>query len=252
MNLGDPLTKDSLLIGTLWILQVNVNGYQSSFGQELSTQAATGRCFQLISLGRSDQEFPKGINRVKVRLLEDNYICWFELSSIIGNAFLKDNWKPKTLNHLQIQTKIPKILSWIKDVSRFSKKYLWGGTIGPDFDCSGLVQAAYASEGIWIPRDAYQQEKFCMSLPVSDIHSEILLPGDLFFFGSSMKCDHVGIHIANGFYWHSSGLSNGHNGIGIDSLIIDQKSSVGSFYKSKFRSVGRVVSCYEGEDFLAK
>ena len=39
------------------------------------------------------------------------------------------------------------------DAERTPNQYLWGGTLGPDYDCSGLVQAAYASAGLWLPRD---------------------------------------------------------------------------------------------------
>ena len=39
------------------------------------------------------------------------------------------------------------------DAERTPNQYLWGGTLGPDYDCSGLVQAAYASVGLWLPRD---------------------------------------------------------------------------------------------------
>jgi len=125
---------------------------------------------------------------------------------------------------------------------------LWGGTIGPCFDCSGLVQSAFASSGIWIPRDAYQQEKFCKNV-ASNIEAlgEELKPGDLLFFGSSEKCTHVGMHIENGFYIHSSGVTDGHNGIEIDGLFHPNLGEIASFYRSKFRSAGRVISCYQSE-----
>ncbi len=55
---------------------------------------------------------------------------------------------------------------------------------------------------------------------------EELKPGDLLFFGSSEKCTHVGLHIENGFYIHSSGVTDGHNGIEIDGLF---QANLGKF-----------------------
>ena len=79
--------------------------------------------------------------------------------------------------------------------------------------------------------------------------SEILIPGDLLFFGSSQKCTHVGLHIENGFYIHSSGVTNGHNGIEIDELFPQELGNIASFYRSQFRSAGRVISCYQSGKF---
>ena len=138
--------------------------------------------------------------------------------------------------------------SWTKAAKKMSNEYLWGGTIGPNFDCSGLVQSAFASSGIWIPRDAYQQEKFCrnIALDIKALGKE-LKPGDLLFFGSSEKCTHVGLHIDNGFYIHSSGVTDGHNGIEIDGLFQPKPGKISSHYRSEFRSAGRVISCYQSE-----
>jgi len=113
-----------------------------------------------------------------------------------------------------------------------------------------LVQSAFASSGIWIPRDAYQQEKFCkhVSSDIEALEAE-LKPGDLLFFGSPEKCTHVGLHIDNGFYIHSSGVNDGHNGIEIDGLFHPKLGKISFFYRSKFRSAGRVISCYQSEKF---
>ena len=63
-----------------------------------------------------------------------------------------------------------------------SNYYLWGGTVRPNYDCSGLMQAAFASVGIWLPRDAYQQEGFTQAITIGE-----LATGDLVFFGTSKK-----------------------------------------------------------------
>lgn len=74
--------------------------------------------------------------------------------------------------------------------------YVWGGT-GPDgYDCSGLVQWAYAQNGVNLPRTAQQQYNATQRLAQSD-----LKPGDLVFFAntyaSSEPITHVGIYMGN-------------------------------------------------------
>lgn len=67
---------------------------------------------------------------------------------------------------------------------------------GVAFDCSGLTQAAYSSVGVSIPRGAQNQYD---STPKIDGSKELLLPGDLVFFGTDTQhIEHVGIYIGNG------------------------------------------------------
>ena len=249
MTLEVLLTKASFVLGSLWKLRINIDGFKSENSDELVTQASIGRSFQLIDCFKSKFKNKEIIDRVKVRLLEDDYVCWFRFSELINQASKIESWKSEFLTEEKISSSIPGILSWTKAAKRMSNKYLWGGTIGPNFDCSGLIQTAFASSGIWIPRDAYQQEKFCKNIAL-DLNGlgEELKPGDLLFFGSTEKCTHVGLHIDNGFYIHSSGVTDGHNGIEIDDLFQTNPGKISSFYRSKFRSAGRVISCYESEN----
>ncbi len=245
MTIGAFCEKDLLEIGTCWQLQVGVNGYAGPVAEGLVTQAAIGRSFQVIEFSsRSRREkFPA---RLKVRLLEDGYCCWLELADVVGKAICRAPWEPILLDAKQIQQRIPAVLSWISKASANPNKYLWGGTFGPDFDCSGLIQTAFASEQIWLPRDAYQQERFCDCLEVSPDNYESLIPGDLIFFGDSERCTHVAVHKGDGFYWHSSGRVHGRNGIGCDGLNIVDKDPIGCHYRSQLRGAGRVVECHDG------
>ncbi len=248
MTLEVLLTNASFVLGSLWKLRINIDGFKSKNSDELVTQASIGRSFELIDYLKSNFKSKEIITRVKVRLLEDDYICWFRFPELINQASKIESWESAFLTEEKIISRIPEILSWAKATKKISNEYLWGGTIGPNFDCSGLVQSAFASAGIWIPRDAYQQEKFCknISLDIEALGKE-LKPGDLLFFGSSEKCTHVGLHIENGFYIHSSGIIYGHNGIEIDNLFQPNLGKISSFYRSKFRSAGRVISCYQSE-----
>ena len=73
--------------------------------------------------------------------------------------------------------------------------YVWGGEGPAGFDCSGLVQWAYAVAGIGLPRVA--QDQFDAGPPVPA--GAPLLPGDLVFFGASSRAvAHVGIYLGDG------------------------------------------------------
>src|SRR5580658_7396060 len=73
--------------------------------------------------------------------------------------------------------------------------YRWGGTGDGGFDCSGLVQAAYAAAGVHLPRVA--QDQFDAGPAVPD--RATVVPGDLVFFGASAgSVDHVGLYVGGG------------------------------------------------------
>ena len=80
--------------------------------------------------------------------------------------------------------------------SQIGTNYVWGGEAkGQGFDCSGLVQAAYAAQGVNLPRVAQAQYDATMKVP----QGQQLRSGDLVFFGSSNKdITHVGIYVGNG------------------------------------------------------
>ncbi len=241
MILGQILEKQFFDLDVFWTLQVDVNGYKSYEGLELVTQAASGRFFKVI-----DSSFSNKFNRVKVQLLEDGYLCWLDISVINGYIQKSDTWEPKLLEYSEVEFRINSVLYWIEMASLVKNKYLWGGTLGPDFDCSGLVQAAFASQNIWLPRDAYQQEKFVEPLLLSMENLDELKPGDLLFFGTKYICDHVGIYRGDGTYWHSSGINHGRNGIGCDQIHYLGDNPVSTYYRSRFRGAGRVIRCHDG------
>jgi cell wall-associated NlpC family hydrolase len=74
--------------------------------------------------------------------------------------------------------------------------YSWGAeSPGVAFDCSGLIQAAYAAAGIRLPRVATDQYQATTPLPAGTP----LLPGDLVFYGNAPNnLEHVGLAIGNG------------------------------------------------------
>jgi cell wall-associated NlpC family hydrolase len=98
------------------------------------------------------------------------------------------------------------------------------------------MQAAFWSQGIWLPRDSYQQEAFTTRISIEE-----MLPGDLIFFGTPAKTDHVALHLGDLRYIHSSGFQMGRNGIGIDTLTDRTEDPVSCGYYSKLRCCGRVM-----------
>lgn len=78
--------------------------------------------------------------------------------------------------------------------------YKLGGQLPASVDCSLLVQTAFASCGVRLPRTAAAQ--FDVGQPVDYTQ---LLPGDrLYFAQSSGRIGHTGIYISNGQFIHAS------------------------------------------------
>jgi cell wall-associated NlpC family hydrolase len=74
-------------------------------------------------------------------------------------------------------------------LTRLGRPYVWGAT-GPDrFDCSGLVQWAYAQAGVRLHRTTYEQIHDGLPVPRSEVR-----PGDLVF----PHTGHVQMAIGNG------------------------------------------------------
>ena len=237
-TLGTLLAPDLLATQSCWRLRSNVNGYSRATGHGLTTQANQGRSFRILKVVGS---------RLQVMLLDDGYQCWIDQDAVIGKAELRGAWKPRLLTAAEIERRIPNVLAWSERVEQQPNSYLWGGTTEPDMDCSGLMQMAFASQQIWIPRDAYQQEQFCQPIAVTPGACHLLRPGDLIFFGSRQRCTHVGLHLGNGRYRHSSGEEHGRNGIGIDSLQPQDNHPVACHYRAELRGAGRVVRCHDGQ-----
>jgi len=81
--------------------------------------------------------------------------------------------------------------------------YQWGGTAANGFDCSGLIQYAYAQHGIRLPRMSRDQATAGSEVPPV---VEALKPGDILLFSARPGggVTHVGMYIGEQKFIHSS------------------------------------------------
>jgi cell wall-associated NlpC family hydrolase len=80
----------------------------------------------------------------------------------------------------------------VEEATRFlGLPYLWSGTSGFGFDCSGLTYAAYRQLGVTLPRDAAPQ-----AVGGSAVARRDLRPGDLMFLRTQAGVvHHVGMYV---------------------------------------------------------
>lgn len=214
-----------------YLTKANLNLYTSAELNSLATQAETGRFLHILAAAENSP--------LQVRLCEDDYPGWLAADD---RQFLEESatvYHATVWSETEIQQRIPEVIAFTETAIAVPNHYLWGGTVAPHYDCSGLMQAAFASVDIRLPRDAYQQEEFVQKIALSD-----LIPGDLVFFGTPIKATHVGLYLGNDRYVHSSGKDQGRNGMGVDRLS-DQGDAVSRTYYAQVRGAGRVVESYQ-------
>ena len=236
---GTPVALELLTPGSCWQLTAPLNLMSSPRTAGLATQAAAGRCLEVLAPLQAGQ-------RLRVRLREDGYPGWLEPQALLGQALAATPPRPRLLSAAQISAALPAVLAFAERARQQPNHYLWGGSLGPNYDCSGLIQTAFAAAGIWLPRDAYQQERFCQPVAVAPGCYSLLRPADLIFFGRPQRCTHVGLYLGGGRYLHSSGRAHGRDGLGIDGLDPQLQDPVSGHYRRELRGAGRVVRCHDG------
>ncbi len=75
--------------------------------------------------------------------------------------------------------------------AQLGKPYVYGATGPSSYDCSGLVQAAWAAAGVAIPRTTYEQWDSLPHIPVSEMK-----PGDLIILDGE---GHVAMYVGGGY-----------------------------------------------------
>jgi len=215
---------------TPWQCQENLNLYDSTTLETLATQAVAGRQLRVEGDPLDDQA-----EAIAVRLCEDHYPGWMASEDLDLLTLAEEPYQALTPSEAIIRARLSQVIAFAMSAMNQPNHYLWGGTTGPNYDCSGLIQTAFASAGIWLPRDAYQQEAFVQAMDLA-----ALQPGDLIFFGTPERCTHVALYLGDQSYIHSSGKDQGRNGIGIDRLS-EEADPISQTYYRQLRGAGRVI-----------
>jgi hypothetical protein len=198
--------------------------------QELSTQGKKGRQLKIISSTSVN-------NAIEVCFCEDNYSAWLKLDDLQYLQASNKAYQGNLVDRETIVDLIPQVVQFTYKAMETPNYYLWGGTVAPNYDCSGLMQAAFASVGVWLPRNSYQQEAFTQRVSRED-----LMVGDLIFFGGT-RVNHVALYLGDNQYIHSSGTEKGNNGIAINQLA-DNVDRVSSNYYRELWSFGRIMKSF--------
>ena len=110
--------------------------------------------------------------------------------------------------------------------------YLWGGKSPFGIDCSGFIQMVFKICGYRLERDASMQCN--QGKEVNSLDEAV--PGDLCFFGTKTKIDHVGILLEDRRVIHSSGYVRISEFDEEESLVIDSGLKV-----HKLQKIRRVI-----------
>jgi len=88
-------------------------------------------------------------------------------------------------------------------IAQMGAPYRWGGTDANGFDCSGLIQYAYAEHGVVLPRVSREQARAGAAVP-TDVTA--LAAGDILAFSAvpGGQVTHVGLYVGDGRFIHSS------------------------------------------------
>ncbi|MFJ8749643.1 C40 family peptidase [Streptomyces sp. NPDC102441] len=100
--------------------------------------------------------------------------------------------------------------------SQIGDAYVSGGTGPNSWDCSGLVQAAFGSVGIDLPRVSQDQ-----STAGTQVSLDNLQPGDILYWGGAGSAYHVGVYVGDGQF---VGAQNSSTGVVQKSLDYDPPS----------------------------
>lgn len=106
------------------------------------------------------------------------------------------------------------VISFVK--AQVGDAYVSGGTGPNSWDCSGLVQAAFRSVGVDLPRVSQAQSTAGTQVSLSNLQ-----PGDILYWDGAGSAYHVGVYVGGGQF---VGAQNPSTGVVLRSLDYDPPS----------------------------
>jgi cell wall-associated NlpC family hydrolase len=111
--------------------------------------------------------------------------------------------------------------------------YRWGGADGNGYDCSGLIQWAYAEHGVLLPRVSRDQARIGLLVPKEP---SSLRPADILAFSESgVGVSHVGLYVGEGRFIHSTST-----GVRLTSLLANDPDS--RWWRDRWISTRRILN----------
>jgi cell wall-associated NlpC family hydrolase len=113
--------------------------------------------------------------------------------------------------------------------------YRYGGEGDGGFDCSGLIQYAYASHGVTVPRVSTDQAQ--VGEPVARALDE-LEPGDILTFSASPgggRVSHVGLYVGEGRFIHSASSK------GVSESRLSAEDPNGAWWYARWVGARRII-----------
>ncbi|MBQ3559148.1 MAG: C40 family peptidase [Agathobacter sp.] len=206
-NAEGYVSMDYIITGeeALAIAQTEAKYIATVITETLRVRTAPTTESKIISTISKDEEF---------YILED-LDGWFKVEltnfqGYISKDYVKAEMKLKTGNTMKELTYGNGISDTRVNLVNFALqyvggRYVWGGErLGVGVDCSGFTMKVYEQFGIKLPHYSASQPSYGTRISRAE-----LKPGDLIFYSSSNRIDHVAIYIGNGQIVHAASTKAG-------------------------------------------
>lgn len=206
-NAEGYVSMDYIITGeeALAIAQTEAKYIATVITQTLRVRTAPTTESQVISTISKDEEF----------YIIEELDGWLKVElanfqGYISKDYVKTEMKLKTGNTMKELTYGNGISDTRVNLVNFAlqyvgNRYVWGGeSLTNGVDCSGFTMKVYETVGIKLPHYSASQPSYGTKISKSE-----LKPGDLIFYSSSNRIDHVAIYIGNGQIVHAANSRDG-------------------------------------------